>query len=306
MTTFSQLKKNSGSKNNLERLTKYAEELGGNKKRQADERFWYPAVDKAGNGSALIRFLPTPDGGQHEFVRLFTHGFQEKRWFIENCPTTIGGKCPVCEHNSELWNTGVEAHKALVRGSGNKAGRKRQLSYIANIYVIKDPANPENEGKVFLFRYGKKIHDMIQFAMKPPADGIEEIDPIDPYDLWEGANFKMVIRNVDGRRNYDKSGFLASTPLMKDDAKLEEIWKSEYDIEEFVSKGSFKDYNTLMTQFNAALGAVAPQTTRQAVEEVEEQWSKTDELNDEQPRRVEANDDVISDADDDFFASLKG
>lgn len=240
--TFANLKRNKS----LEKFSKAIESLSEKTASSNDDRFWYPDVDKAGNGMAIIRFLPPPsqDGDDGlPWVRTFSHGFQGSGgWFIENCLTTINEKCPVCEHNSGLWNSGIEANKEIVRK------QKRKLTYISNILVISDPKNPENEGKVFLFKYGKKIFDKLHEAMNPQ---FEDEKAINPFDFWEGANFKIKIRNVEGYRNYDKSEFDSPSELFKgDDDRLETLWKKEYSLKEFLAETNFKTYNKLKERFH--------------------------------------------------------
>jgi len=250
MSSFANLKR---SRNDFEKLTKAIEQTtqsnseAGSKE---DTRFWQPEVDKAGNGMAVIRFLPAPaaDGDDAlPWVRVFSHGFQGPGgWFIDNCLTTINEKCPVCEHNNTLWNSGIEANKDIARK------QKRKLSYVANILVISDPANKSNEGQIRLFKFGKKIFDKITEAMNPE---FADETPVNPFDLWEGANFKLKIRNVEGYRNYDKSEFADKSALYDgDDAKLEELWKSEYGIKEFAEKKQFKPYEQLKTRLDKVLG----------------------------------------------------
>jgi hypothetical protein len=215
-----------------------------------DTRFWQPEVDKAGNGMAVIRFLPAPaaDGDDAlPWVRVFSHGFQGPGgWFIDNCLTTLNDKCPVCEHNNTLWNSGIEANKDIARK------QKRKLSYIANILVISDPSNPSNEGQIKLFKFGKKIFDKITEAMNPE---FADEKAINPFDMWEGANFKLKIRNVEGYRNYDKSEFADQSALFDgDDAKLEDLWKREFGIKEFSEKKQFKSYEQLKTRLDKVLG----------------------------------------------------
>lgn len=250
MSSFASLKRNRSS---LETLTKAIEatnqpsgEAGG----KDDTRFWQPSVDKSGNGMATIRFLPAPsvDGDDAlPWVRVFNHGFQGPGgWFIDNCLTTSGGKCPVCEHNSTLWNSGIEANKEIARK------QKRKLTYIANILVVSDPSNPENEGQVKLYKFGKKIFDKISEAMNPEfADEVA----VNPFDFWEGANFKVKIRNVEGYRNYDKSEFAEKSELLNgDDDKLEELWKTQYSLKEFVDPKNFKPYEQLKARLDKVLG----------------------------------------------------
>jgi hypothetical protein len=213
---------------------------------------------------AIIRFLPAPgvDGEDGlPWVRRFDHGFQGPGgWFIDNCLTTVGEKCPVCEHNSGLWNSGVEANKDIVRK------QKRRLSYLANIYVVSDPAHPENDGTIRLFKFGKKIFDKISEAMNPE---FADETPLNPFDLWEGANFKMKIRNVEGYRNYDKSEFAAQGALSDDESKLETIYNKEHSLKEFVEKKNFKSFDQLKARLDKVLGYegdIVPATRAEDVE----------------------------------------
>ena len=243
--SFANLKKNSQS--GMERLQKEMEKQGGKEGYQKDERLWSLERDKSGNGMAVIRFLPAPEGEDIPMVRVFSHGFQGKGgWFIENCPTTIGRKCPVCEANNELWNSGIEDNKKVARD------RKRKLSYISNILVISDPANRENEGKVFLFKYGKKIFDKILDKMQPQ---FQDEKPIDPFNFWEGCNFKLKIVNVEGYRNYDKSQFDSVTPLFNgDEAKLEAVYNQLHPLKEFLDPKNYKTYEELKKKLHEVLG----------------------------------------------------
>lgn len=223
-----------------------------------DDRFWKPEVDKAGNGYAVIRFLPETEGEDVPFVRIWDHGFQGPGgWFIENSLTTLGQKDPVSEYNSMLWNSGIEANKEKARK------QKRRLSFISNIYVVKDPANPDNEGKVFLYKYGKKIFDKLNEAMNPQ---FEDEKPVNPFDLWEGADFKLKIRNVEGYRNYDKSELDIPAPLFDEDDELEATWKSQNKLNEFTDPSNFKTYQELQTKLNRVLGldGAAPGTTAES------------------------------------------
>jgi len=246
--SFANLKRN---RDGLEKLTKAIESTTQNAEAGSkdDTRFWAPTVDKSGNGMATIRFLPAPgvDGEDGlPWVRRFDHGFQGPGgWFIDNCLTTTGDKCPVCEHNSTLWNSGVEANKEIVRK------QKRRLSYIANIYVVSDPAHPENDGTVRLFKFGKKIFDKISEAMNPE---FADETPVNPFDFWDGANFKLKIRNVEGYRNYDKSEFAAPGVLFDDDEKLEAIYKQEHSLKDFTDKKNFKPYEQLKARLDKVLG----------------------------------------------------
>jgi hypothetical protein len=248
MSSFANLKRNRSS---FDKLTKAIEATTQSSENSKDDnRFWQPSVDKAGNGMAIIRFLPAPsvDGDDAlPWVRVFHHGFQGPGgWLIDNCLTTVNEKCPVCEHNSTLWNSGIEANKDIARK------QKRKLSYIANVYIVSDPSNPENEGQIKLFKFGKKIFDKITEAMNPE---FADETPVNPFDLWEGANFKLKIRNVEGYRNYDKSEFADKSALLNgDDDKLEELWKSEFSLKEFTDKKHFKPYEQLKGRLDKVLG----------------------------------------------------
>ena len=248
MTSFANLKRNS---NSFEKLSKAVEATSaGTENSKDDNRFWQPEVDKAGNGMAIIRFLPAPavDGDDAlPWVRTFSHGFQGPGgWFIDNCLTTLNEKCPVCEHNNTLWNSGIEANKDVARK------QKRKLSYLANILVVSDPSNPSNEGQIKLYKFGKKIFDKITEAMNPE---FADETPVNPFDMWEGANFKLKIRNVEGYRNYDKSEFAGKSALFDgDDEKLEALWKKEFSLKEFTEKSQFKSYDVLKTRLDKVLG----------------------------------------------------
>ena len=260
MNSFANLKRNRSS---LDKLTKAIETTTNqtqDSNSREDTRFWAPEVDKAGNGMAVIRFLPAPavDGDDAlPWVRVFSHGFQGPGgWYIENSLTTLNQKDPVSEYNSTLWNSGIEANKEIARK------QKRRLHYISNILVVSDPANPENEGQVRLFKFGKKIFDKISEAMNPEfADEV----PVNPFDLWDGANFKLKIRNVEGYRNYDKSEFADKEAVMGgDDDKLENLWKQEYSLKEFLEEKNFKSYDVLKARLDKVLGLqgeVIPRTT---------------------------------------------
>ena len=249
MTSFANLKRN---RNSFEKLSKAVEatSTGSDANSKDDNRFWQPEVDKAGNGMAVIRFLPAPavDGDDAlPWVRTFSHGFQGPGgWFIDNCLTTLNEKCPVCEHNNTLWNSGIEANKDVARK------QKRKLSYVANILVVSDPSNPSNEGQIKLFKFGKKIFDKITEAMNPE---FADETPVNPFDMWEGANFKLKIRNVEGYRNYDKSEFADVSALFDgSDEKLEELWKKEFSLKDFTERKNFKPYDQLKGRLDKVLG----------------------------------------------------
>lgn len=247
--SFSDLRKNRSAA--FQDLTKKVESLksGGNRGDEDKDKYWQPTVDKAGNGYAVIRFLPAPVGEEDAFVRMWDHGFQGPGgWYIEKSRTTINENDPVAEYNSELWNASTDDNSPE-RQQARK--QKRRLSYISNILVVKDPANPENDGKVFLFKYGKKIWDKLQAAMFPE---FEDEKPMNPFDLWEGANFKLKIRKVEGYRNYDKSEFDEPAPLFSDDDKLQKIWESEHSLKALVDPSVFKSYDELKKRLDKVLG----------------------------------------------------
>ena len=267
MSSFANLKR---GRSDLSKLTKAIEATNqsGEAGSKDDNRFWQPEVDKAGNGMAIVRFLPAPQADGDDalpWVRVFSHGFQGPGgWLIDNCLTTLNEKCPVCEHNNTLWNSGIEANKDIARK------QKRKLSYVANILVISDPANKSNEGQIKLFKFGKKIFDKITEAMNPE---FADETPINPFDMWEGANFKLKIRNVEGYRNYDKSEFAEKSALYDgDDEKLEALWKSEFGLKEFLERKNFKSYDQLKQRLDKALGfdGAAPAIKSKAADTVAE------------------------------------
>jgi len=251
-TSFAQLKTNRQSQ-----FQKLASEINkGAYESKDDTRFWKPETDKAGNGYAVIRFLPAPQNEDTPFVRIWDHGFQGPGgWYIEKSLTTLGQKDPVSEYNTQLWNSGVEENKDTVRK------QKRRLHYISNIYVIKDPANPQNEGKVFLYQYGKKIFDKLNDVMTPQ---FQDEEPVNPFDFWEGANFKLKIRQVEGYRNYDKSEFDSKSPLDDDDELLENIWKQQHSLKVFLEPSNFKSYDELKSRMHRVLGWNANQFEERA------------------------------------------
>ena len=259
--SFANLKRQSG---NLDKLSKAIESLNTNTEgNEKSDNFWRPEVDKVGNGQATIRFLPASEKDGDDslpWVKIHSHGFQGPGgWLIDNCLTTKNEQCPVCEHNSTLWNSGIEANKDVVRK------QKRKLNYIANVYIVSDPKHPENEGKVKLFKFGKKIFDKISEAMNP---AFEDEQAINPFDMWKGANFKLKIRKVDGYQNYDKSEFDSAAPLLSDDDELEKIWKSEYSLQELLNNPKeWKSYDDLKKRLDKVLGlnGEAPRTTVEQV-----------------------------------------
>ena len=242
--SFSNMKKSRGG---FDKLQGELQKLNKGGESYKDDRFWRPELDKAGNGFAIIRFLPPPDGEDVPWARLFSHGFKGPGgWYIENSRTTIGDKDPVSEMNTQLWNSGIESDKDIARN------RKRRLNYISNIYIVSDPANPQNEGKVFLYKYGKKIFDKINETMNPEFPDEKEINP---FDFWEGANFRLKVRKVAGFVNYDKSEFDASSSLLDgDDDNLKTLWDTQYPLNEFTDPTNFKSYDELKTKLSHVLG----------------------------------------------------
>ena len=262
-TSFANLKKRRTT--DLEKLQSEIEKINKpqNNFSRDDERFWKAELDKSGSGYAVIRFLPALNGEDMPYVRVFNHGFQGPGgWYIENSLTTMGQKDPLAEYNSTLWNSGIEANKEIARK------QKRRLTYFSNIFVVEDKANPQNEGKTFLFRYGKKIFDKISSLSNPE---FEDETPTDVFNFWEGANFKLKIRKVDGYSNYDKSEFVTPAALFEDDSEMERVWGEEYSLEEFVKSDNFKTYDALKTRLDVVLGNVqtaamsAPTTIEQDV-----------------------------------------
>jgi len=244
--SFADLKKQSKLGSLTAKLVKEVEKMNNNGSSSGDERVWKLECDKSGNGYAVIRFLPAPNGEDLPFVKLYSHAFQGPGgWYIENSLTTLGQKDPVSELNTTLWNNGTDAGKELARK------QKRKLTYIANIYVVKDPANPSNEGKVFLYKFGKKIFDKLTAAMQPE---FEDEEAIDPFDFWGGANFKLKAKNVAGYRNYDSSEFARPDALLDDDDAMEGIWKKQYSLAELVAADQFKSYDDLKKRLDYVLG----------------------------------------------------
>jgi len=236
------------SKSNLDTLVSELAKVSEPQKSKqsfADERFWKPELDKSGNGYAVFRFLPAVKGEDLPWARLWSHAFQGPGgWYIENSLTTLNKKDPVSEANTLLWNSGVEADKEIARK------RKRKLSYIANILIINDAKHPENEGQVKLFKFGKKIFDKITEAMKPE---FEDEKPINPFDFWEGANFKLKIRKVDGYWNYDKSEFDSSSAIKDNDDSIQQIWDKQFALKPFLAPENFKSYDELKAKVDKVL-----------------------------------------------------
>jgi hypothetical protein len=263
--SFSDLKKQSSLGSLTQKLVKEVEKMSSSSS-GSDDRFWKPEMDKTGNGYAIIRFLPSPDGEDLPWVKMYSHGFQGPGgWYIENSLTTTGQKDPVSEYNRDLWNSGTEKDKETVRK------QKRKLSYYSNIYVVSDPKNPHNEGKVLLFKYGKKIFDKIMAAMQPE---FEDESPINPFDFWQGANFKLKIRKVDGYWNYDKSEFDSVSIMNNDDDVLESIWKKQYSLSALVAPDQFKSYEELEKRLKQVLGQKNPSKSIASQEEELESYTQ--------------------------------
>lgn len=304
--SFADLKRSSSA--NFEKLNKELSRLNSKGGYQEDERYWQPTVDDAGNGYAVIRFLPAPEGEDFPFVRLWSHGFKGPGgWYIEDSLSTIDMPDPCMEYNNILWNKSNDD-----KGPERKQAReqKRKLSYISNIYVVSDPAKPENNGKVFLYKYGKKIFDKLNDVMSPQ---FEDEKPVDPFNLWTGANFKLKIRKVDGFRNYDKSEFEAPSALSGDDEELERIYNSEHSLAAIVDPKNFKSYDDLKARLHRVLGLSDAEPERR-VEREPVREEKRPELKEEDPPFItekkssyennSSDDDDDEESLDDFFKSL--
>lgn len=304
MTSFDALKKNRSK--SLEKLTEQLEKIGSKGYSDPNEgKFWKPTRDSAGNGFAIIRFLPAPGDEEMPFVRIWDHGFQGPGgWYIENSLSTIGQPDPVSEYNTKLWNSGVESDKEIARK------QKRRLHYVANVYIIKDSGNPENDGKVFLFKFGKKIWDKLNDLMNP---SFEDEKPVNPFDFWEGANFRLKIRQFEGYANYDKSEFDTPAPLFEDDAKMEEIWKQQHSLKELIDPKHFKPYEELQAKLYKVLGITGDASKRNSAAQTAEddldeeldmsKLGKTQEPKSEKETQSVMDDDT-DDSDLEFFKSL--
>ena len=286
--SFKDLKKQSKLGSLTAKLVKEVEKMNNNGA-SGDERTWKLDVDKSGNGYAVIRFLPAPEGEDLPFVKLYSHAFQGPGgWYIENSLTSLGQKDPVSEYNTQLWNNGTDAGKETARK------QKRKLTYMSNIYVVKDPANPENEGKVFLFKYGKKIFDKLTAAMQPE---FEDEEPINPFDFWKGANFKLKIKQVAGFWNYDSSEFGKTEALLDDDTALEAIYDKIYDLTEFTAADQFKSYEELKARLDSVLArkaVVTPKMDTEDLEDLSEGLSPTPEPVAAVEETTEEEDDALS------------
>lgn len=298
MNTFADLKKSRSS--SMQKLNEQLSKMGKSYSNDDEGKFWKPEVDKAGNGFAVLRFLPAPPGEDMPYIRRWDHGFQGPTglWYIENSLTTIGMPDPVSEYNSELWNTGIEANKEIVRK------RKRRENYYSNVYIVRDPAHPENEGKVFLFKYGKKIFEKLKDIMSPQYEGEQAINP---FDLWEGANFQLKIRKYEGYQNYDKSDFTSPGPLLNDDDALEAIWKQEHSLKELVDPKNFKSYEELKTKLHKVLdldgSSHAP--TGNAAEDDDVEMDFTPKFKERQAPKISEAPSPSMDEDDDTLSFFK-
>ena len=297
--SFANLKKQSNLGSLTSKLVKEVEKMNSNGG-SGDDRLWKPEVDKAGNGYAVVRFLPAPDGEDLPWAKIYTHAFQGPGgWYIENSLTSLGQKDPVSEYNTQLWNSGIDADKETARK------QKRKLSYYANIYVVKDPSNPQNEGKVFLFKFGKKIFDKIMSSMQPE---FEDEEPINPFDFWQGADFKIKIKKVAGYWNYDSSEFARAGTLGDlDDDELEAIWKKEYSLSEIVAPEQFKSYDDLKKRLDYVLGVRGTPKFQDQETLEEEQAFEAERSAPSAPADLKSELDNLSTDDDDtlsYFAKL--
>jgi len=314
--SLSDLKRKSMS----EKISELAEKIDGmdnsKSKYEADERFWKPTLDASGNSSALIRFLPEPIGESYPFVKIYSHFFKGAtgKHYIENSLTTLNQKDPVSEYNTKLWNTGSEADKETARK------QKRKLSYYSNILVINDPKNPENNGRVFLYKYGSKIMDKINEAMFPPEDELDPKERILPFCPWGGADFKIIVRSEQGATgkyiSYDRSTFtnggkislFSSLGEEEYDAKVDNIWKKCYSLSELVSPNNFKSYDELKAKFEDVIGEggsvsyshskpALPPKKKEVVEDVEDDipvhTSSLDDIDDIASLLNDLDDDLI-------------
>jgi hypothetical protein len=295
MASLAELRK----KNSLESLKSAAEKLTTNESSNNDNRFWQPEVDQAGNGVSVIRFLPAPPGEDVPWVRLWEHSFQgpSGKWYIERCLSTLQQPDPVVEYTNVLWASGVDSDKELARKY------KRKLYYISNIMVVSDPKNPQNEGKVFLFKYGTKIFDKLIASMNPEFD---DETPLNPFDPDAGANFKLKIRKVDGFRNYDKSEFASPSALADSDDKIEAIWNSTHSLQEIIDPKNFKPYADLKKRLDLALNTNDGKAADSEMDQFETMTNKIKSEASEKAASKPAPTQESFDSDEDYFASLAG
>ena len=268
--SFASLKKN--RTNSFDKLNSQLQSMSNQKMSKGDDNYWKPEVDKAGNGYAVLRFLPASENEDMPFVRYWDHGFQGPGgWYIEKSLTTLSQDDPVSEYNSQLWNSGHDEDKEIARK------QKRRLSYVANVMVVSDPSNPSREGQVYLYKFGKKIFDKLNDAMNPQ---FADEDPINPFDFWEGADFKLKIRQVEGYRNYDKSEFAAPSPVAADDAEIEAIWAKQHSLAKIIDPSNFKSYDELKKKLDFVLGASSRVGTAESISAVTGDSSDDDFLKD--------------------------
>lgn len=291
--TLAALKK--ASAQNFTRINKELENMTKSARPQDDPRFWQPTVDKHGNGYAVIRFLPATAGEDTPVVRYYSHGFQGPGgWYIENSLTSLGKDDPVSEYNTKLWNTGLESNKAIARK------QKRNCIYVSNILVVQDKENPQNEGEVFLYKHGPKIFEKIKTAAAPT---FEDETPINPYDFWGGANFKLKIRKVEGYRNYDASEFSETTPVAGSDAAIQAIWDKQHSLSEFTDPAQYKSYDELKVRLYKVL-----QLTTSAPAATAPSAGPVSEINPPLASGAVEGDFVVADSTEDdtasFFASI--
>ena len=293
--SFANLKKNQGVQG-IKSLQNELEKLNKTDNNSDSDNYWKLSRDKSGVGAAVIRFLPESEGDSTPWITLYEHAFQGPGgWYIEKSLTTLNAKDPVSEYNSELWNSGIDANKDIARK------QKRNARYISNILVVKDPANPENEGKVFLFKYGKRIFQKVREAMFPENDPVDQKDPINPFCPWTGANFKLKCRMVDGYPNYDHSEFSSVEALFSgEDAKIEELWKTQHKLSELIDPSQFKSYDDLKARLDRVLGVKA---TRKVESKPQEVRSSVSETVTSAPSAPSFSDDDISD-DLDYLQAL--
>lgn len=300
-TNFASLKKNRSK--SLESLNAQLDKISSKSYQDPNAgKTWKPTRDKAGNGFAIIRFLPATEGEEMPFVRVWDHGFQGPTglWYIENSLTTLGQDDPVSEFNGKLWNSGVDADKDQARK------QKRRLKYTSNVYIVKDPSNPDNEGKVFMYSFGKKIFDKLNDLMNPT---FEDENPVNPFDLWEGANFRLKIRQFEGYPNYDKSEFDAPSPLLDDDDAMETVWTQQHSLQSLVEEGNFKSYTDLKTKLFRVLDLAADTLEVAAPSPYETTTKESDDLDISSsireataatPDAAESNNASVDDDDDDL------
>lgn len=304
-TSFANLKRSSSE--SLSKLTQQLEKINNpTQKSDNDDRFWKPEVDKAGNGSATIRFLPAPPNEDMPFVRVWDHGFQGPtgKWYIEKSLTTIQQPDPVAEYNSELWNISDDDNSPTRKQA---RAQKRRLHFISNILVIKDPSHPENEGRAFLYQYGKKIFDKLNDLMNPQFDDEEAINP---FDLWSGANFKLKIRKFEGYRNYDKSEFDRPSPISGSDEDLEVLWTKEHSLKDFIDPSNFKSYDELKTKLNLVLGLTGSGVKSPSAEKTVLPEASAPKFREKSAAKIEESDDTSApwateDDDDSYFKKLQ-